>query len=52
MLSEAIAGNAATAGRARSVEADVVAGRVLPHSAARALVSGAFARLDGHEASP
>jgi LAO/AO transport system kinase len=52
VLGEAITGDAAAARQARKVEADVVAGRALPHEAARRLVAAVFSRLDGPDASP
>ncbi len=52
VLAEALADDAATAAQARKVEADVVAGKALPHAAARALIAALFARLDGQGASP
>jgi LAO/AO transport system kinase len=52
VLGEAISGDAAAAGEARRVEADVIAGQALPHAAARELVAAVFGRLDGQGASP
>jgi LAO/AO transport system kinase len=52
VLGEAISGDAAAARQARQVEADVIAGRALPHAAARKLIESIFGRLDGKGASP
>jgi LAO/AO transport system kinase len=52
VLGEAITGDAAAARQAQKVEADVVAGRALPHEAARRLVATVFSRLDGPDAAP
>jgi LAO/AO transport system kinase len=52
VLSETIHADAGAAREARSVEADVIAGKALPHAAARRLIQAIFARLDGPDASP
>lgn len=52
VLAEAIAADPAAAREAARVEADVLAGRALPHSAARSLIRAFRGRLDGQDASP
>ena len=52
VLGEAITGDAGAAREAQKVEADVVAGRALPHEAARRLVAAVFSKLDGPDAAP
>jgi LAO/AO transport system kinase len=52
VLSEAIAADPAAARHAKRVEAEVIAGRALPHAAARALVGAMLGRLDVPDAPP
>lgn len=52
VLDEAIASDPHAAREARRIEADVVAGRALPHSAARGLIAAVLGRLDGQNAPP
>ena len=52
VLGEAITSDAAAARQARQVEASVIAGRALPHAAARGLIAAVLGRLDGQGACP
>lgn len=52
ILADGIANDPATAALARRVEADVVAGRALPHSAARGLIASVLGSLDGRGIPP
>jgi LAO/AO transport system kinase len=47
VLTDAIAHDPVAAAEASRIEADVMAGRALPHSAARGLIASVLARLDG-----
>ena len=47
VFGEFVAADAAVARQSRRVERDVIAGRLLPHAAARSLVAAALGRLDG-----
>jgi LAO/AO transport system kinase len=52
VLADAIANDPAAAALASQIEADVVAGRALPHSAARGLVASILGSLDGCGIAP
>jgi LAO/AO transport system kinase len=52
VLTDAIAHDPAAAAEASRIEADVVAGRALPHSAARGLIASVRGRLDGTDMAP
>jgi LAO/AO transport system kinase len=52
LLHDMIANSPAIAAEARRIEADVAAGRALPHSAARGLIASVFSSLDGQGIAP
>ena len=52
VLADAIANDPAAAAEASRIEADVVAGRALPHSAARGLIASVLGSLDGKGMAP